>query len=99
MPITFKTKSYADITMLNDVGKKMLNMMNFGNAIPGAIAAEDIGTALSNLQVGIDKQNSEVDSHASEDENEPTIALRTRAVPLLELLQSANADGDSISWR
>ena len=101
MPITFKTKSYADITMLNDVGEKMLKMMDFGNTVPGAIVAEDIGQALSNLQACIDIENTQTDSNDLEDddEKEPAIALETRAIPLLELLQSANANGHAVSWR
>lgn len=99
MPITFKTKSYTDITMLTDVGQKMLTMMHFGNIVPGAIFKEDVGQALSNLQACIDIENTQIDSNVSEDENERVITLSTRALPLLKLLQSAYEDGHDVSWR
>lgn len=102
MPITFKTKSYADITMLNEVGEKMLKMMDFGNAVPGAIVARDIERALSNLQTCLDIENTLIDkddSEDSEDEEEPRVALGTRAIPLLKLLESAKANDHDVSWR
>ena len=37
MLVTFKTRAYANITMLGDVGLKMLEMMAYGNSVPGAI--------------------------------------------------------------
>ena len=42
MLVTFKTKSYANIVMFGDVGTKMLELMNYGTSIPGAITAEDV---------------------------------------------------------
>ena len=50
MLITFKTKSYANIVMFGDVGTKMLEMMDFGVSVPGAIVAEDVPRALNNLK-------------------------------------------------
>ena len=54
MLVTFKTKSYANIVMFGDVGTKMLELMNYGTSIPGAITAEDVSHALSNLQRGLE---------------------------------------------
>lgn len=99
MPITFKTKSYADITMLNETAEAMLRMMDFGDVIPGAIAAKDVGKALSNLQQCLAVESSEKDLEVSDDaEDEPMITLSTRALPLLALLQAASANGDNVSW-
>ena len=99
MPITFTTKSYADITMLNDVAEAMLEMMDFGNLIPGAIAAKDVYQALTNLQKNLVDESDKKDQDEEENEEQPSIALSTRAMPLLELLKSANIDDNDVSWR
>lgn len=56
MLITFKTKAYANITMFGDVGRRMLEMMDFGTSLPGAIREEDVprGTGQSGKRIGTD---------------------------------------------
>ena len=85
--------------MLNEVADRMLKMMDFGAAVPGAIVAKDIGLALTNLQANIEIESAQIDSNDSEDENEPAVALGIRAIPLLKLLESAKANEDNVSWR
>ncbi|MFT5662771.1 MAG: hypothetical protein ACI9JR_000141 [Gammaproteobacteria bacterium] len=98
MPITFKTKTYADITMLNEVGKEILKMMDFGDRVPGAIAAKDVEQALSNLQKSLSVESNQKELDTEDGEEEPKIALSTRALPLCKLLQSAIAGDDNVSW-
>lgn len=98
MLITFKTKAYANITMFGDVGRRMLEMMDFGTSVPGAIREEDVPRVLANLQNAlalIPEQDAPVDQA---DEDQPTVSLHTRAVPLLELLRAAIADDTYVSW-
>ncbi len=45
MLVTFKSKSYANITMLGNIGMDMLEMMNFGTNVPGGIVATDLAEA------------------------------------------------------
>ena len=107
MPITFTTKSYADITMLNDTGEVMLELMDFGSLMPGAIAANDVPQALSNLQKNLadksDQKDQEDDENEDEDEDEEDqtspVSMTTRAMPLLELLKSAANNDNNVSWR
>lgn len=97
MLVTFKTKSYANIVMFGDVGTKMLELMNYGTSIPGAITAEDVSHALSNLQRGLeDTADLAVDTEAEADQ--PAVSLNTRAQPLIELLQSAIDDRNQVRW-
>jgi hypothetical protein len=102
MPITFTTKSYANITMLNDTGGVMLELMDFGRLIPGAIASIDVPQALKNLQKNLANKNEQLgqeqeDEDEDEDQQSP-IALITRAMPLLELLKSAADNDNNVSW-
>ncbi len=100
MTITFTTKSYADITMLHDIGEAMLEMMDFGKLIPGAIATKDVHQALTNLQKNLANENCKEDQDKEEDDDQqPSVALGTRAMPLLELLKSAKDNDNNVSWR
>lgn len=99
MLVTFKTKSYANITMLGDVGMKLLNLMNFGNKVPGGIVAEDISAALNNLQQGMLGIPKDITfDHDADEDDQPTVNLHTRALPLIELLQAAIADNNEVRW-
>ncbi len=98
MLITFKTKSYANITMFGDVGEKLLKMMDYGVSVPGAITAEDVPQALSNLKQGLESVMEIVEPAGDADDDQPAVSLHTRAVPLLELLQSAIDDANYVRW-
>ncbi|MEE8364478.1 MAG: DUF1840 domain-containing protein [Gammaproteobacteria bacterium] len=100
MLITFKTRSYANITLFGDVAKNILEMMDFGVVVPGAIVAKDVARALENLQSGLesvaDIAPPEIDN--DDDQPEPVVSLHTRAIPLIELLQSAVRDDNDVRW-
>ena len=98
MLITFKTNAYANITMFGDVGLKMLEMMNFGKAVPGAITAEDVPQALINIQLGLAKLPQQPEAAGAEDDDQPSTSLHTRALPLLELLKAATVDNSLVRW-
>jgi hypothetical protein len=98
MLITFKTSAYANITMLGDVGRKMLEMMAFGSSVPGAIISRDVPAALDNLQMALDKLPPQVEPADQAGEDEPAVSVHTRAIPLVELLQAAAADETHVRW-
>ncbi len=98
MLITFKTKSYANITMFGEVGLKMLEMIDYGVKIPGGIVAADVGHALQNLQQGLASLPPLVEPTGEVDDEQLAVALQTRAVPLLELLHSAVTNENDVRW-
>jgi len=98
MLITFKTSAYANITMFGDVGLKLLEMMNYGKTVPGAITAEDVPQALINLQQGLAKIPQQLEAAGAEDDDQPSTSLHTRALPLLELLKAAAVDDSLVRW-
>jgi hypothetical protein len=98
MLITFKSSAYANITMLGDIGCKMLEMMAFGSSVPGAINAEDVPTALENLKLALDKLPTQVEPAGEADDDQPAVSVHTRAIPLVELLQAAVADETYVRW-
>ena len=98
MLITFKTKSYANIMMFGDVGLKMLEMMGYGVSVPGAIVAGDVPRALENLQKSLESVIDQVEPAGEDSEDQPAVSLHTRALPLIELLQSAVTDENIVRW-
>jgi len=98
MLITFTTKSYANIIMFGDVGTKMLEMMGFGVSVPGAIIAEDVAQALDNLSRGLESVIEIAEPAGDADDDQPAVSLHTRALPLIELLQSAIDDENHVRW-
>jgi hypothetical protein len=98
MLVTFKTSAHANITMLGDIGLKMLEMMAFGSSVPGAINAEDVPTALDNLNSALDKLPTQVEPAGEAGDDQPAVSVHTRAVPLVELLQAAVADETYVRW-
>jgi hypothetical protein len=98
MLVTFKTKSYANITMFGDVGLKMLKMMGYGVSVPGAIIAEDVPQALENLENRLETVVEVVEPAGEAGDDQPAVSLHARAVPLIELLKSAVDDENIVRW-
>ncbi len=98
MLITFKTKSYANIMMFGEVALELLKMMDYGVSVPGGIIAEDVPQALSNLQRRLESVIDVVEPADDAEDDQPAVSLHTRALPLIELLQSAVADQNNVRW-
>ena len=98
MLITFKTKAYANITMFGDVGTRMLEMMDFGSTVPGAIRPEDLPAALENLETALAKLPRQEEATGEDEDGQPRVGLHTRAAPLIELLRAAIADEAYVRW-
>jgi len=99
--VTFKTTAYADITMFGDAAEALLKLMGHSGTIPGAIMGEDVPEALGKLQEALAEQpnaTSEENNPDDDDEAANKVALGTRAVPLIELLEAAKAAGANVTW-
>ena len=98
MPITFHTKSYADLTFLTDVGKQLIELMGHTPNVPGAILADDIAAALARLRAGLAATDLDQPEEADTDEEARPIQLSRRAAPLIALLESAQAEQENVMW-
>jgi len=98
MLVTFKSKSYADITMLGDAGLIFLKFMDFGTRTPGGLSKKDVGTALTNLRRELDKLPKADDVDDDDADGKPRVSLHTRAIPLIELLEAAKAAENEVRW-
>lgn len=101
MLVTFKTTAYADITMFGDAATDLLKLMGHSGNIPGAILGKDVAESVVKLKQRLadqPPQSNDVSTDEDDDEKGNRVALATRAVPLLELLEAAAAAGANVQW-
>ena len=95
--ITFRCDAYENISYFNDVAKSLLSLMGHSGTVPGALKAEEVANALSNLQKGLGNKSS-LSEQDDDDDNEPKIGLAKRAIPLISLLQAAIKKECDVLW-
>ena len=97
MLVTFHSDAYENITYFGDVAKTLLHLMGHSGTIPGAILAEDLPEALSQLQNGLGKnKNAAIDQE--DDDGDVEIGLAKRAIPLINLIQASIKDKCNVLW-
>lgn len=104
MLVTFKTKYYSNITLFGNIALIFIKIMGHGGTVPGAIRAEDVPAALQRLTKAVEDEptpsplSPTENTTDDEDDNEPVVSLRHRALPLIELLQSAVESESNVMW-
>lgn len=85
--------------MFGEVAMGLLRFMGTTGSVPGAMLAAEIPGALQRLRVSLASAPSEktVDGTGEDDEG-TTVNLRTRAFPLVRLLEAAAALGCDLIW-
>jgi hypothetical protein len=104
--VKFSTK-IGKLTMHGDAAVALLKGMGHTGTVPGAILAADLPAALSNLQRMLEVSGASIgsatpppaeDGDDDDREREPVITLRTRAVPLLDMMRTAIDRGSDLMW-
>jgi hypothetical protein len=102
MLVTFKTDAYANITMFGDVAVTLLKLMGHSGTVPGALLAEDLPAALERLRTAVarhpDTPLDPTSGSAKEEGEERHVSLAHRALPLIQLLEAANAARVNVMW-
>lgn len=102
MLVTFTTEAFADITMFGDVAHSLLKMMGHSGTVPGGIRAEDIPSAIGNLQTALEQsrgiEQGSPKLNGLDDDEEPGISIFTRAQPLIALLMASAKAGKNVMW-
>lgn len=103
MLITFKTPVHADITMFGDIAKTLIQMMGHSGSVPGALLAEDIPAALERLKAAVDANpeaplDPQRDEERDDDGRAQSVSLKHRALPLIDLLETAARDQKNVIW-
>ena len=102
MLIKFKTTAnYPEITMFGEVAMKLLKMMGRSGKVPSAISAEDIPAALELLRQGVADADAALEDqppHEEEEGEERRVSLHNRALPLIEMLETAAREDVPVMW-
>ena len=101
MLVRFSSTKTESITMFGDVAVQLIKMLGATGAVPGAIGADDIPTAVEQLRQQVRRRDSaatETVEDGNEEDREPTIALGTRAGPLIDILERAGAAHVPVMW-
>jgi hypothetical protein len=97
MLVRFDSKA-GSITMFGEVAVDLLKLMGQSGALPGALLAADIPSAVERLRRGLEKQPAAASKPEKDEQAEPKVGLRQRAFPLIELLERAAKSGADVIW-
>ena len=105
MIVKFSTRAGA-LTMHGDAAVALLRAMGHSGNVPGAILAADLPAALASLQRALETQAqaaAEVpepreDGDEEDETREPPVTLGMRAVPLIDMIETAIARGSDLMW-
>jgi arylsulfatase A-like enzyme len=99
MLVQFDSKA-GRFSMFGDIAVTLLKMMGHSGTVPGAILAEDIPPALQKLKSAV-AASPDAPSESARGEGgeaEPSVSLRQRAFPLIELLERAVQMKCDVLW-
>ena len=105
MLVVFTNKSGGTVEMFEKAALELIKLMGCREAVPSAISAEDLPTALETLQNALAEakkeeealeQESELDDE--EEDRQKPIGVSARAFPLMELLKQTIKDGSYLIW-
>jgi hypothetical protein len=107
MIVKFST-NIGQLTMHGDAAVALLKGMGHSGTVPGAILAADLPEALAQLQRMLETDGDSTGApplppaqskeEEQEREREPVITLKTRAVPLLDMIRTAIARNSDLMW-
>jgi len=104
MIVKFSTRAGA-LTMHGDVAVTLLKAMGHSGTVPGAILAGDLPAALASLRKALGAHvppppppQPEGTEEDEDREREPPVTLHMRAVPLIDMIETAIARDSDLMW-
>lgn len=100
MIVTFKSKASADIIYFKDIALQLLRMMGRDDKVPSALYAEDVASALQQLQDNLARGAGGNQSATSDNSDSPAerVSISVRAQPLLEVLKKSLKKNCPVHW-
>lgn len=102
MPVTFKSKAAADLVMVSAHAEALLKTLGKTATHPGIIEPQDMPRALTMLQGLPDEPvRTSADQTSDQDDDEPLedrVPPRTRAWPLVQMIQRSLDEGVPVVW-
>jgi hypothetical protein len=104
MIVKFSTRTGA-LTMHGDAAVALLKAMGHSGTVPGAILAADLPVALASLRLALEElarvPPPPAPATTDEDEElerEPPVSMRMRAMPLIDMIETAIARDSDLMW-
>jgi hypothetical protein len=104
MIVRFSTRVGA-LTMHGDAAVSLLKAMGHSGAVPGAILAADLPAALASLRKALEQParvppppEPATPDQDEEREREPPVSMRMRALPLIDMIETAIARDSDLMW-
>lgn len=105
MIVKFSTRAGA-LTMHGDAAVALLRAMGHSGTVPGAILAAELPGALASLRRALEAQaetatvvpDSSDDADDRDEDRQPPVTLAMRAVPLIDMIETAIARGSDLMW-
>ena len=106
MIVKFSTRQ-GEVFMHGEAALALLRGMGHSGSVPGAILSSDLPDALVRLERTLEASGDTVPvppappapgEGADAPERDPPVTLRTRAVPLVDLLRIAISRGSDLMW-
>jgi hypothetical protein len=107
MIVKFSTR-FGTLTMHGESAVRLLHAMGHSGTVPGAMLAADLPGALAILHRALETEGDQpsppVTLRPGEEEDdeqrerEPPVSLRKRAVPLIDMLETAIARNSDLMW-
>jgi len=110
MLVKFRSTATESITMFGDIAIELLKLMGATGRVPGAFSPDDVPAALKRLESALDHitiqqtpalpadNEDSASDEEKEDESAPSVALPTRAVPLVSIMKRAAAAHKEVMW-
>jgi hypothetical protein len=106
MLVKFSSPASGSFPILRSIAERLLRLMGHSGRFPGALRADDIPAALERLQSGLDEQAQNpaaVGANGESDDkidpyDDPPVPLRTRALPLIAMLEAASREHVPVIW-
>lgn len=107
MLVKFSNTSGQSLSMFEKQAVKMLRAMDMSGNVPGAINAEDLQTALDQLERTIEEEAASehppvINDNAFDDERKAIenqiVSAKARAFPLMELLKNSIKKQKNVMW-
>ena len=106
----FKSRSTADLILLEPQGRRLLQIIGKEPAASGIVTAAQIPVAISALEAAVAAEEQRIaqaraareaeglSADDDEDAQPGTVRLRQRAAPFIEMLRRSAAEGHDVVW-
>ncbi len=102
MLVRFHSPAHHDITMFGAIARELIHLMGFSGRIPSAVEAPDLPAVRARLVAALDAPPPPPPPAAADpgddEAREPPVPLKTRALPLLAMIDDAIRQDAYLMW-